>query len=718
MTTLKGSSLSAAPIGGVAAQTMLPSTCGEETDLPGVPRVGCVAVISYKPRSLHGFSACVVGMADGIAILGPDLTQRRYGRHCLLTRLLWRPVAPLEGGGGRSNATAREGESAAVSCSGTAILPHTKGSCASIVAVTACLVAGEDGNGAHAAQATAEDDTIAIVVAWSDATLQHHITVLMAQLRCILAPTSAGNVGSSGGHVEAGLVHVVAHDALPLCPMQSVLRLFYHPAMAASENKTAPNHVVMCSVYSSLGSTTPSAGHFGQSDVGASTNSAPANAVVKQSHPTVGSAAAAAELGGTSAAASTRRRGELLFLTVSACHVRGAAEATAAASPCVGSACANSCIQVRAGPSKGKDVAPWLLQFQPDRVICAFAVQSTTTSVIAAAGTTDGRVYLLGLTSQRLVLRISGPVADVMFVQTKRANGRSQTRNAVVDGLLDDAMEDDTRRNGSFSSQADAFAQHEGIDFAALVILDSAGHLLVLRAINSGAAITQSVADIPQIITLANGQQPTFTAVNSSTASLEGAPISSKNFHDLSTLRHFFSPCRLPLSQLQQQQQQQQRKQGRSDPSPANPPLASSSLTTSPVNQSFSTGATGAEEATIAGHILSRGLLCVTCVYNAKGDAELVVSTMGQVVVSVPFSPTDGCFRIAGFTITPAPMFYVGFVDFFADGNPTLVMAGLTNVLVASRPQSTIRDRVQLLLRLLDKKEREQQNVENGMADG
>lgn len=695
---------------------MLPSTCGEETDLPGVPRVGCVAVISYKPHSLHGFSACVVGMADGIAILGPDLTQRRYGCHRLLTRLLWRPVAPLEGGGGRSNATAREGESAAVSCSGTVILPHTNGSCASIVAVTACLVAGEDGNGAHAAQEISKDDTIAIVVAWSDATLQHHITVLMAQLRCILAPSSARSVGSGGGHAEAELVHVVAHDALPLCPMQSVLRLFYHPSMAVSKNKTAPNHVVMCSVYSPLGSTTLSAGHFGQSDAGAGTNSTPASTVVKQSHPTVGSGAAAAELGGTSAAASARRRGELLFLTVSACHVRGAAEATAAASPSVGSACANCCIQVRAEPSATKDVAPWLLQFQPDRVICAFAVQSTTTSVIAAAGTTDGRVYLLGLTSQRLVLRVSGPVADVMFVQTKRANERSQTRNAVVDALLDDAMEEDTLKNGSFLSHADEFARHDGMDCAALVILDSAGHLLVLRAVNSGAATTQSVADIPQVITLANGQQSTFTAVNSPMASLEGAPISSKNFHDLSTLHHFFSRRHLPLSQLQQQQQQ--RKMGWSDPSPANPPHASSSLATSPVNQSFSNGATGAEETTIAGHILSRGLLCVTCVYNAKGGAELVVSTMGQVVVSVPFSPTDGCFRIAGFTITPTPMFYVGFVDFFADGNPTVVMAGLKNVLVASRPQSTIRDRVELLLRLLDKKEREHQNAERGRVDG
>ncbi|GET92977.1 hypothetical protein, conserved [Leishmania tarentolae] len=703
MSTLKDSSISAATVGGAPAQTMLPNTCGEETDLPGVPRVGCVAVVSYKPHTLHGFSACVVGMADGIAILGPDLTQRRYGRHCLLTRLLWRPATPLEGG------------SAAPPQNGTSILPHTKGSCASIVAITACLVAGEDGNEAHGAQETDEDDMIAIVVAWSDATLQHHVTVLKAQLRYILAPSSAGNAGNSGGHGQAELVQVVAHDALPLRPTQSVLRLFYHHAMAAFKDKSVPHHVVMCSVYSPLSRTTLPVGHLGQPDTGANSSSAPANTVMKQSHLTVGSSAAAPELGGTSAA--SRRRGELLFLALSPRYVRGASEATGADPPSLSNVSPKCSIELSAKPCTAKDVAPWLWQFQPHGVICAFAVQSTTTSVIAAAGTTDGRVYLLGQTSQRMVLRVSGPVADVVFVHTKRTNSRSRTRNVVVDGLLDDTMEEDTLRNGSFLSQTDEFALHEGLDFDALVILDSSGHLLVMRAVNSGAAITESVADIPQVITLVNGQQPTPAAVNPSITNLEDAPINSKNFQDLSTLRHLFSRRRPPLPQMHPQQQQQ-RKTGRSHSSPVIPPLASSSLSTSPVNQSFTNGATGAEETSIAGHILSRGLLCVTCVYNAKGSAELLVSTMGQVVVSVPFSPTDGCFRIAGFTITPAPMFYVGFVEFFADGSPTLVMAGLKNVLVASCPQSTVRDRAQLLLRLLDMKEREQQNAKTSGVDG
>ncbi|KAG5466504.1 hypothetical protein LSCM4_01655 [Leishmania orientalis] len=689
---------------------MLPSTCGEETDLPGVPRVGCVTAISYKPHSLHGFSACVVGTADGVAILGPDLTQRRYGRQCILTRHLWRPAALLNGGERPLNTITPQDERTAPPRNGAAKLLHTKGICASIVAVTACLVGGVDGNGANVAQATGEDDTIAIVVAWSDAALQHHITVLTAQLRRILTPSSS----ESSRHVEAGLVQVVAHDALSLYPTQSVLRLFYHPAMAASRNEAAAHHVVMCSVYSSWGSATPSTGYFGQPDTGASPSTAPGSSVVKPSPPTVGGAGAA-EVPPCSAA---RRRGELLFLTMTTYHAnRDADEATAACSASLSSACSHSCMRIRAGPSADEDVAPWLLPFQPGRVVCAFAVQSATTSVIAAAGTIDGRVYLLGLTSHRLVRRVSGPVADAVFVRTKPAKARCRTRNVVVDSLLHDTVEEDPLKNDSFSTLSDDVARSDGSDSAALVILESAGHLLVLRAVNSGAVITQSVADIPQVITLANGPQQALTFVSPSMASLEeGAHMHSKNFVDLGSLRQFFGRRRPPLPQPQHQQQQ--RKPGRSESSPPNLLLAPSSLTTSPVNQSFANGPAGGEETTIAGHILSRGLLCVACVYNAKGGAELVVSTMGQVVVSVPFSPTDGCFRIAGLTVTPAPMFYVGFVDFFAGGNPTLVMAGLKNVLVANHPQSTIRERALLLLRLLSKKEGESRNAEDDGEEG
>ncbi|KAK7200885.1 hypothetical protein NESM_000147300 [Novymonas esmeraldas] len=688
-----------------AGATALPSTCGEETDLPGVPRVGCVAAISYKPHTLHGFSACVVGTADGVALLGPDLARRRHGHHCLLTRHLWRPVTPADASGRRRGAPDNAGVQSTSSGSGVHAMAHTEASCASIVAVTACLVSEADSGGGGV-----EDDTVAIVVAWSDAALQHRVTVLSVHLRCALTPS----VPATAGAVDAGLAHVVAHDVLPLHPTQSVLRLFHHHDMAAPSHGQASHHVVMCSIYSPWNATAPSAGLYSHSDATTGASGASASAAAKKSHTAVGGGGG----GGGGGEAVARRRGELLFLTLS-CEATtndgGAAAASSVASHARdGGGCTSRSLRMRAGRSAESEVAPWLLQFRPDRVICAFAVQSIATSVIAAAGTIDGRVYLLGPTSQRLVRRVGGPVADAMFVRTKAARAPSQSRHIVVDSLLADAVEEDTLKNGSFTSQADEeYARRDRSDFAALVVLDSSGHLLVLRAVNSGAIITQSVADIPQMITLANGQQQTLTFVNASMASLEeAAQVSSRNFLDLSSLRHFFRRRRPPLPHPPPPHPPPRRMMGHSNPSTANPPLSTSSLTTSPINQSFTHSA---DEATLVGHILSRGLLCVACITNTKGCPELVVSTMGQVVVSVPFSPLDGCFHIAGFTVTPAPMFYVNFVDFFADGNPTLVMAGLKNVLVASRPQPNIRDRALLLLRLLNKKERELHDV---VSDG
>jgi len=83
------------------------------------------------------------------------------------------------------------------------------------------------------------------------------------------------------------------------------------------------------------------------------------------------------------------------------------------------------------------------------------------------------------------------------------------------------------------------------------------------------------------------------------------------------------------------------------------------------------------------------------------GTCELIVSTMGQLVVSIPFEPSDGRFSMSGFTIAPAPMFFVGFADFWGSGRAGMVMASLHSVLVAHRPRSVLKEKAMLLLRLL-----------------
>ncbi|KPI90753.1 hypothetical protein ABL78_0189 [Leptomonas seymouri] len=716
-TPKEGSSSTAAP----SNPMMLPTTCGEETDLPGVPRVGCVTSVSYNPNTLHGFSASIIATADSVAILGPDLDQLRRGRRCLFTRRLWRPASLVEsvaaGGQGLGAASSAQRSSSPPSpltaATTAGMLSHVDGSGVAIVALTACSLSPPQ-QPADASPYVADkqkqqlgesaiSDAVAVAVAWADVALQHHVTVLLIHLKRVLSPSWAG-------YADGSLARVTAQDALPLPPEQSVLRLFYHPAMTAPPTRaskdadgvsTASTHVIMCSLFSSWPGFVAAGQHRHVDSSSAGANRPSSGAVgniMKKASTTVlngtgggGAAERKATSGSpTSTAANPRHRGQLRFLTVNA---EVSSSATAPRREDDGE------LILTAKPSAASDVEPWLRDFKIDRVVCAFAVQSVSTRIIAAAGTTDGRVFLLGLTSHRLVRRVSGPVADAVFVRTKPAKVEAASRNAIVDEILNDAIAEDAYKNCSFTSATDMeFARRDESEFVALVILDSAGHLLVLRAVNSGAPITQIVPDLPQIITLANGQNQTLTFVNSSMASPEEEPqISSKNFLDLSSLRHFFGrrrtappPPTRPVA---------------SATYPSNTALASSSLAATPVNQSFA--ASSGDETILSGHILSRGLLCVTNIEWGKGGSELVVSTMGQVVVSVPFSPTEGCFRIAGFTVTPAPMFYVGFVDFFADGNPALVMAGLKNVLVASRPQSTIRERAQLLLRLLSKKERE-----------
>jgi hypothetical protein len=714
---------SASVASGPAIPTMLPTTCGEETDLPGVPRVGCVATVSHQPNALHGFSASIIATADSVAILGPDLDQRHRGRHCLFTRHLWRPASLVEAavaaaGGGQSGAAAgsmplSSSPSSPLAAAATVgMLSHADGGGVNLIALTACAVspaalpAGCCSSDSSVQQSSeiSLHDMVAVVVAWGDAALQHHVTVLTLHLLRVLSPSWVG-------YADGSLVHLVSQDALPLPSSQSVLRLFYHPAMTAvppvdDATSEAPRHidkhVVLCSLYSPwstlAGVASGSGGNqHGHVDISGGVGGSGGGAAVERTSPGNSPSTAAG------AAAPPRRRGQLLFLTISAEDPADDARAEEN----------GRVVMVTAKPSTHSDVAPWLREFQIDRVVCAFTVQSATTRVIAAAGTTDGRVFVLGPTTYRLARRVSGPVADVIFVRTKPAKVDAASRSAVVDEILSDAMAEDALKNVSFTSAADVeVARRDESEFTALVVLDSAGHLLVLRAVNSGAPITQTVSDLPQVITLANGHKQTLTFVNPSLANIdEEAQISSRNFLDLSSLRHFIGRSRAAPQHPQQPQQPSRRAAAvaaTTTTSPGTAPLASSSLTATPVNTSFAYG--NGDEPILTGHILSRGLICVANIECGKGGSELIVSTMGQVVVSVPFSPTDGCFRIAGFTVTPAPMFYVGFVDFFANGNPTLVMAGLKNVLIASRSQPTIRERAQLLLRLLSKRERERRH--------
>ncbi|CCW68951.1 unnamed protein product [Phytomonas sp. Hart1] len=74
---------------------------------------------------------------------------------------------------------------------------------------------------------------------------------------------------------------------------------------------------------------------------------------------------------------------------------------------------------------------------------------------------------------------------------------------------------------------------------------------------------------------------------------------------------------------------------------------------------------------------------------------------MGHALVSLAFHAAEDRFVIADRRLTSAPMFFVGFVDFFMTGCPYLVMASRTSVLVARRSRAGLKERAAMLLRLL-----------------
>lgn len=686
--------------GGVAAgtcyPTLLPSTSGEETSLPGVSRVGCVASVVYREHQAEGMTACVLASPDRVSILGPDLEQRQLGRQKLLSRQLWRPCVIDSDPAVGDRSTSRPNGGGALPTSS-----RPERSAATIIALSAFLLFPLENECGTRARGTSDnnDDAVATVVAWVDTTARSHITVLTFSLRTALTASQP----------EAStLVSIVALDALLLPPTKSILRLFYHPAMTAettgeigglTDSQPTISHVLTCAVYTtSPFSSTAEEAYSDITSAGAveASTAAASNAAKKTSAATVtpsisrySGVQSSVEHASREVRRVVQRRGELQYITV---RVKMTSDGFAAS------------WKASAGPATEAEVAPWLLPLNINRIVCAMVVQSSSTAVIAAVGTTDGRVFTVGSNSQRLVRRVKGPVADLIFARTTPIKAESNLRASVVDEFVVEA-EAIQMKNGSFAGQyATEMQRRCDDDFSALVVLDSAGQLLILRAINSGAPITQSVLDVPQVITLQNREKQTLIFVDNQHRSTEEAPVSSRNFLDLNSLRHFFQRRRANT---------RRRAPHRSDTPPMQHyPASSSSLSPTPVNDSLI--GNSSDEGILSGHILSRGLLCVTSTIGESGIAELVVSTMGQVVVSVPFDPNEGCFRIAGFTVTPAPMYYVGFVDFFGNGSPALVCASLQSVLVASSTQSVIKDRADLLLKLLRKKQSEAALGESG----
>ncbi|ORC92005.1 uncharacterized protein TM35_000042190 [Trypanosoma theileri] len=344
-------------------------------------------------------------------------------------------------------------------------------------------------------------------------------------------------------------------------------------------------------------------------------------------------------------------------------------------------------------------VASWMVRSPCNGVICSVAVQQQqkqqkqereeqqqTSHVMCAMGTTNGRVVLLRADGSSSTHRYGGPIVDLAFVHTGSMHGDERYRNRIVTELLQQQSLQKTACTTSAFTLKNTQCEKKSMT---LVILDALGRVILLHSVNNNKPNVRVVPDIQQFITLpGNGISLGINSIDNHVTKepvVDGSvAISSKNFFDISSLRLFF------LRRKTKDVRHELRERTVSHIS-----TSDSGVIQRPVR----------DNAFLAGHVLSRGLLCLATTAGPWGRVELMVSTMGQSIVSIPFDKNDGTFSIAGFVVTPEPMFFVGLVDFYNTGVEELVMAGRYHILVANRSRQQQKAKAALLLRLLSKAE-------------
>ncbi|EPY21891.1 hypothetical protein STCU_08445 [Strigomonas culicis] len=716
--------------------TLLPPTCGKETGLPGVPGVGCVVTLKYSGHLLSGerraFSACLIASDTDVHVLGPNLEAFPTTRR-LTSRRLWRipsshaaPTRPRHVPERSQNPLVSSDDE--LSDSGTFPAPAN-----AVASRNICLQAFLLYGRGQMPPRELDDDTTAVLIAWSDEHGAHHVSLLLFSLVSALNPSIS----------SLKLRVTFVRDIIQIEPQEYVLRLFYDSALSSTGDDAAaedggahpvPRWVVLCATYRMTarrapgsrskvtplggGLSTAAGGGAGGGEAGGKTRprtdpapTAMGSAVLLSGGPgplsgqAYGHAASAgdraqtrelymegskrfislcgggAAYGGTTAFYYDKDEGALAFVLPRS----GAAPATADG------------YVLCAGDARAEEVQPWCWGIPEGHAISAFAVQRRwgaaaessegSTRALAVVGTTDGRVYVLRHRTCTLAKRLTGPIADLCFVNTRHVRGPAEVRPRVVEAML--RGRDGNRREGA----AAADMEDSPSASAALVVLDSVGRVVVLRAINSDAPVSQLVNDVKQVVAFEERHEtPLVFSRCTSPIPPVAEPKGARQYLDITTLgsclRHGDPAARA------------EEPAAGAAAAPATAPPKGGSLASKPLKPAEMDRRTNG----YAGHILSRGVLCAACLDGATEGNEVLVSTMGQAVVSIPFDTKEFTFAIAGFMVTPTPMFFIGFADFFGSGCEDLVMASLQSIIVARRRAEPVKEKAKLLLRQLNKR--------------
>eukprot|EP00796_Vickermania_ingenoplastis_P006148 gene6148-4427_t len=412
---------------------------GDATDLPGVPNQFCVCSVVYEPHVAGGVSATITASTQEVHLMGPNRDKPTE----LTCRQLWRPVPSAH------------------------LVPNSGGASdsygmAHIVALDAFLLhtpcALQEGSDAH------HRDAVCVFVVWEDTAGVHHVALCVFSLLAALSPSRGAEVILFKG------------DAFELPLQRRALRVFHYPTHLIPDttvgNSERDDKLPNASRHIALVSTCPSL-------VPASKDTLPEidNSFIFLSVE-CSTAATAPSLDGSARPLVRQPLDASVFLVV-----RRIEEAGAPLSQALGaSGHPISCMEFF-------DWSPY--------------TKEAAAAVHGAAGSIDGRVFVLEGSASRLVRRVSGPVGDVKFVvpycdSSALVESRSKFSAAPIDELISTKL---SIRSGSRKSESGTGVL---VDLT-LVVLDTAGKIIVLRRVNTRSMAVQVVCDVigkPHMVTM------------------------------------------------------------------------------------------------------------------------------------------------------------------------------------------------------------------------
>lgn len=579
---------------GKEPHTSHPTTFGESINLPGVINASCVSTVSYDSHGLPLRAIFTASPQSEVFVAG--FYQGKVIPH--VPRRIWKPSADsfLCNPDKASSAKISQGQSAPIIISLAAVmlqseLPFSQWGCDTEPNRPDC-----SSNFPH--------DAVGILIAFEDVQSRTHLVFLVASLASLLFPSQV---------LENSLLF--EQEICAFSPEVGVLRIFHHcqfsfrkPTQLKDSKPLGASHIFLLSCFDRTSKRETEGGKLMFFSLCWYT-------IPQKEPPYCGFVPVYPSSEGRYGDA--QHKGSTLW---------------------VGACPQNEC-------------AEWICKFKPRSVISALEVfewekhGSTSPSIRAAAGGTDGRVYVLRENGFSLVRRMSGPVPDLKFVIPYASSLPTQEPSFRLRAVNSFLSQNCTRKDAEGSTTDSKVKQMtwEEKDIS-LIILDAAGKIIVLRRLNSKPYV-QIISDVANVISMQveSGNFKYLTLVEMEKRKVVDEASSIEKAHSASEVE---------------------------------------------------------SKSCIAGYALSSGLIYAAVRYSPH--LQLLVSTLNEGLLTLVFQPSTDEFVVSCYTLFPTQVRYIGLLDFYSSGTDDLIIAGSENVLLARQPHSAVLySNAELLVELL-----------------